>query len=229
VAVGLLTVGLGAGALLLWPPFAGEESLPLQISAALLGTAGVPFSVMGALICARRPGNRIGWLLLLAGLSSTWFQVATGYVAFGQDRGRLLPASPLVAWTAIWVWVPALTAANFLVLLYPTGRLLSRRWRPVAWAAGGLGVLGVVAMALSPELGPIPGYDNPIGLPGAAGELVTKATESGAAIGPIFVLLVISLASLVVRFRRARGVERQQLKWLTYTASLAALANLFSP
>jgi hypothetical protein len=230
VAVGLLSVGLGVGALLLWPPFASEEHLPQQISAALLVTAGVPFSVMGALICARRPGNRVGWLLLIAGLSSTWYQVATGYVASGQDRERLLPASPLVAWTASWAWVPALTAVLFLLLLYPTGRLLSRRWRPVAWAAGGWAVLAVVAMALSPELGPIPGHDNPIGMPGAVGELLARAAESGVFFfGPFVVLLVISVAVLMVRFGRARGVERQQLKWLTYAASLAVVANFFWP
>jgi hypothetical protein len=61
VAIGLLTVGLGAGVLLLWWPVFGEEDLPQRITEALGATAGVPFSVMGALICARRPGNRIGW------------------------------------------------------------------------------------------------------------------------------------------------------------------------
>jgi hypothetical protein len=229
VAVGLLSVGLGVGALLLWPPFAGEERLPQQISAALLVIAGVPFSVMGALICARRPGNRVGWLLLITGSSSTWYQVATGYVAFGQDRERLLPASALVAWTASWAWAPALAAVLFLLLLYPTGRLLSRRWRPVAWAAGGWGVLTVVVMALSPELGPIPGHDNPIGVPGAVGDLLTRAAESGVVFWPFVALLMLSVAVLAVRFGRARGVERQQLKWLTYAASLAVVANFFWP
>jgi hypothetical protein len=229
VAIGLLTVGLGAGVLLLWWPVFGEEDLPQRITEALGATAGVPFSVMGALICARRPGNRIGWLLLVAGLSSTWFFFAAGYVAYGQEHGGLLPASPLIAWIAIWIWVLALTALTFLLLLYPTGRLVSRRWRPVAWAAGGWGVLGVAAMALSPELGPLPGYDNPIGLPGAAGQFLTSATESGLAAGSLLVLLVASLALLVVRFRRARGVERQQLKWLVYAAGLAAATTFVLP
>jgi hypothetical protein len=213
----------------LWQPFAGEERLPMKISGALSMTAGVPFSVMGALICARRPGNRVGWLLLIAGLSSAWFQVADGYVAYGQDRGWPPPASSLVAWTASWAWVPALAAVLFLLLLYPTGGLLSRRWRPVAWAAGGWAVLAAAAMALSPEVGRIPGSDNPIGLPGAVGGLLSEMIESGAVLGPFFMLLVISVASLVVRFTHARGVERQQLKWLTYAASLAVVANLFLP
>jgi hypothetical protein len=123
----------------------------------------------------------------------------------------------------------ALTALTFLLLLYPTGRLVSRRWRPVAWAAGGWGVLGAAGAALASKLGPIPGYANPTGLPGVVGESLTKATESVYATGSIFVLLVMSVALLVVRFLRARGVERQQLKWLTYAASLAAVANFFFP
>jgi hypothetical protein len=84
-------------------------------------------------------------------------------------------------------------------------------------------------MALSPELGPLPGYDNPIGLPGAAGQFLTSATESGLAAGSLLVLLVASLALLVVRFRRARGVERQQLKWLVYAAGLAAATTFVLP
>jgi hypothetical protein len=228
VAVGLLTVGLGVGVLLLWSPFA-SEGLPQRIADALQSTAGVPFSVMGALICARRPRNRIGWLLLVAGLSSIGFSFAAGYVEYGRDRGGLLPASPLVAWVATWIWVVALTALTFLLLLYPTGRLVSRRWRPLAWATGGWGVLSVAAMAMSPELGPPPGYDNPIGLPGVAGLFLTEATDSGLAAGSLLALLVVALALLVVRFGRARGVERQQLKWLVYAASLAAATTFIFP
>jgi hypothetical protein len=229
VAVGLLTVGQGASVLLLLGPFPGEEGLPQRIAMALEITAGVPFAVMGALICARRPGNRIGWLLLVAGLSSTWVRFAIEYVEYGQDHGGRLPARPLMAWIATWIWVPALTALALLLLLYPTGRLLSARWRPVAWAVGGWGVLGVAAMALSPELGPLPGYDNPIGLPGAAGQFLTRATESGLAAGSFVVLVVVSFALLVVRFGRARGVERQQLKWLVYSASMAAATTFILP
>jgi hypothetical protein len=224
VGIGLLVVGLGAGALVLGWQFVSEGSLPLRIAEALRVTVGVPFAVMGALICARRPGNRIGWLMLAAGLLSTGFQFGVGYFEYGHP----LPGRLLIIWIASWIWVLALAALMFLLLLYPTGRLVSRRWRPVAWAAAAFGGLGVVAMALSPVLGPGPDT-NPIGLRGEAGELLTKVVESGPALGSLLVLLLASLASLVVRFRRARGVERQQLKWLVYAASLAAATTFVFP
>jgi hypothetical protein len=83
-------------------------------------------------------------------------------------------------------------------------------------------------MALSPVLGPGPDA-NPIGLRGEAGEFLTKVVESGPALGSLLVLLLACLASLVVRFRRAWGVERQQLKWLVYAASLAAVTTFVLP
>jgi hypothetical protein len=226
VAVGLalLTVGLGVGTVVLTSRAGAGETVPQGIYEALWVTVGVPFSVMGALICARRPWNRIGWLMLAAGLSSTAFHFGGWYVLY---EGAV-PARWLVAWIVTGIWVPALSAMMFLLLLYPTGQLVSRWWRPVAWAAGAWGILGVTVMALNPELAG-PGLSNPIGLRGAAREFLTKAIESGVALGSLIVLLLISLLSLVIRFRRARGVERQQLKWLVYAASLAAATTFFPP
>jgi hypothetical protein len=224
VGLGLLAVGLGVGALALAWPFVGEGTLPGHVSEALSIAAGVPFAVMGALICTRRPRNRIGWLMLAAGLSATGSYAASAYLGYGHHRLARLP----VAWIATSIWVPALVALMFLLLLYPTGRLVSRRWRPVAWATGAWGVLGIVAMAVNPELAD-PALWNPISLRGVAGEFLTRAIHSGLAIGSWIVLLLAALASLTVRFRRARGVERQQLKWLVYVASVAAVANLFFP
>jgi len=122
--------------------------------------------------------------------------------------------------------VPAVVALMFLLLLYPTGRLIFRRWRLVAWAAAAWGVLGLAAMALNPELARAD-VSNPIGLPEVAREFMAKAI--GVGVGSLFVLLLVSLFSLVVRFHRARGMERQQLKWLVYAASLALLTNYFLP
>jgi hypothetical protein len=83
-------------------------------------------------------------------------------------------------------------------------------------------------MAVSPELAD-PALWNPIGLRGVAGEFLTRVINSNLAIGSLIVLLLAALASLAVRFRRARGMERQQLKWLLYAASVAAVANIFFP
>jgi hypothetical protein len=223
VGLGVLTVGLGAGTLFLTSRAATGGTLPGRISEALYLTAGVPFSVVGALICARRPGNRIGWLMIAAGLSFTRTQFGDWYAT----HGGLAPARPLVAWITVWIWVPAVVALMFLLLLYPTGRLVSRRWRPVAWAVGAWGVLGVAGMALAPPEVAGAVVSNPIGLPEVAREFIAKTI--GVGLGSLLVLLLVSLLSLVVRFYRARGIERQQLKWLVYAASLALVATFFFP
>jgi hypothetical protein len=226
VVLGLAGIGLGVAALWFQWPFRGEWGLALGVSESLWITVGVPFSTMGALLFARRPGNRIGWLLLAGGLSSSGFHFGAGYFEYGQG----LPGRLLAAWIAMWLWAVALVALMLLLLLYPTGRLVSRRWRPVAWAAGAWGILAVAVMAVSPVLGPGP-EANPIRLRGAAGEFLVDSYGliQSAGIATLALLLFTSLVSLVVRFRRSRGVERQQLKWLVYTASLAGVTTLVFP
>jgi hypothetical protein len=224
--LGLVGVGLGAGALWLQWPFSGQWGLAFGVSESLWITVGVPFSTMGALLFARRPGNRIGWLLLTAGLSSSGFHFGAGYFEYGHG----LPGRLLVIWIASWLWALALVALMLLLLLYPTGRLVSRGWRPVAWAAWAWGILAVAVSAVSPVLGPGP-EANPIRLRGVAGELFVDiyGLIESAGVVTLVLLLFASLVSLVVRFLRSRGVERQQLKWLVFAASLAAVTTFALP
>jgi hypothetical protein len=176
------------------------------------------FATVGAMILARRPGNRIGWLcwaigfaFTLSGLSSRQlWEVLTD----NQD------------WSAAWALAAQLgTVAYlgtllgllpFLILLFPTGRLLSPRWRPVAWTLGLIVGLYLTTRLLMP--GPVsPGLPvNPLGLESAEGLL--QLIQAIAGVAPILVLAVV--ASLVVRFRRSRGDERQQLKWLTFVVAV---------
>jgi hypothetical protein len=229
VGLGVLTVGLAVAAVVLRWPFANQGSPLRGVSETLLITISVPYALMGVLICARQPRNRIGWLLVVSGLPNGAYVVVT-YATHGREQLADLPVTWITGW---FFWVPALLTFMFLLLLYPTGRLVSHRWRPVAWAAGAWGVLGVAAVAVNPELAD-PAFWNPTDQRGLGGQAVTKAIQADAALGSLIVLLAMVLvaavlASLVVRFRRARGVERQQLKWLVYGWSLSAVANTLIP
>ena len=109
-------------------------------------------------------------------------------------------------------------------LLFPDGRPPSPRWRPVVWVAAGTIVLGTLSLALAP--GPLDNYpsvDNPFGVDGARGIFETLLS-AGALV--VVVTLLAGIASLVDRYRRSRGTERQQLKWFAYGAAMPPLALL---
>ncbi len=181
------------------------------------------FSVVGALIASRQPRTPIGWLLLAQGLCWELSGALAGcanYTLF--SRPGALPGGELAAWALNWLYLPALGAMALLFLLFPDGRLPSRRWRPVAWlAALGL-VLAFAASALAPgSMGNAASVPNPFGLEGQ--ESVFRAAK---AIGNLLFALAAaaSILSVVFRFRRAGGAERQQLKWLALAAGVVLIA-----
>jgi hypothetical protein len=191
------------------------------VNAALIA---LTFATVGALIVLRRPGHRIGWLFCIAGLLSAVTELATSY-AVHADRSRPpLPGRDLAAAVGNVGWVPALGAIVVLLLLFPDGRPLTRRWR-LAVRLAGLGIaLATVALALHPhELLPQEGLriENPYALP-AAKHVLEALVVLGAAL--TLGAMVAGVVSLVLRWRRAAGAERQQLKWFTYAAAVLALA-----
>jgi signal transduction histidine kinase len=185
------------------------------------GVAGVVFitgfATVGALLVWKRPGNPIGWLLSASGLA---------YAA--ADFGLLLYHLPVArAWLAWfdWMWLFGLGLTVFVLLLFPTGHLPSRRWRPVAWAAAA-GLAGwVLGYAFAPRIvtadTPTP---NPIGVPAPAGDVFLVL-----AVGGVLLMAgtgVAAIVSVVFRYRRAGTVEREQLKWLVYAGALIVAAFL---
>jgi hypothetical protein len=164
----------------------------------LVGVLGAP--VLGGLIASRRPENPYGWLWLALGLSLTLIEVSESYAAYSLlvEPGSL--PSPRVANGMLegLAWVVAITLLPFLLLLFPTGRLPSRRWRPLA-------SIVLVAGAMGVTLGSFLGEDS---LLLVAVVMVIVATS------------ILSALSLVVRYRGADGVERQQLKWFALAAAL---------
>jgi hypothetical protein len=187
-----------------------------------LGTT-LAFSVVGALVASRQPRNRVGWLLLAVGLCLTATVASQSYARYVLV---IAPGSLPGGTYASFLFLPYFGAvailACFLPLYFPTGRLLSPRWRPVAWSGAAFVVLAVAGNGLQPDIEPLPGL-RPIHNPLVY--LPTAKPLFDLFIGPPAGLCLLvgiggAVAALVVRFRRARGIERQQLKWFTYAAAL---------
>jgi hypothetical protein len=181
--------------------------------------------LVGSVITIRRPRNAIGWIFCASGLLWAVGAAADGYAAYGLGSPRVsLPGAEVMAWLGSWTWAPPLgVLLTFLFLLFPDGRLPSRRWRPVAWLAAAATAGITMAFAFGQRtLEGHPGIPNPFGVPGAT------------ALEAAFLLLPpVSLAtavSLLLRFRRATGEARQQLKWFAAAAGagVAALSVLAS-
>jgi hypothetical protein len=186
------------------------------------------FMVVGALIVAHRPGNAIGWLFSAIALLAFTGQLASEYATYAYaTRPGSLPGATLAAWYGSWPWflVLAMTLV-FTPLLFPTGRLLSPRWRPVAWLAGVTTAVLTALTSLRTELGTVEDQviANPIGV--AAVGNPEKSPIIPVLIVLLGVLATAAFGSLVLRFRRSRGEERQQLKWFTYASALLPLAGL---
>jgi signal transduction histidine kinase len=175
------------------------------------------FAPVGALIVARR-GNAVGWTLLAIGTGFVLTMFASSYAVAAIAGAEWLPAWRYVAWVGMWSWIPTVGTVLLLLLLFPTGRLPSRRWRPLIWAGTAAIGLATVATALNPiafevTLG-VP-LDNPFGIRGS-GRLVSAVIGVCAAV--IFPGALLAVASLVLRYRRGSSDQREQIKWLAYVA-----------
>jgi hypothetical protein len=177
---------------------------------------GTSFAIVGALLAARRPGNAIGWLCLTLGLTGSSQMAARAYATHGliDDPGSL-PGAELAAWLTGWLANPAIFVLIMLLpLLFPTGKPPSPRWRPVLWLVLVTLAGSIFRSAFGP--GPFsaaPEFVNPMGLEMLEGLM---APLEAAFIGLFMISVLLCAASLVARYRRARGPERQQLKWFYY-------------
>jgi hypothetical protein len=195
----------------------GPTDIPFVVGfvAVQLGAA-----TAGAIISSRLPRNAVGWIFLGIGLLLGLLFAAGAYASLGLDvdQGSFLPGSRIAAWVGSWIFIPAAFGLPmFLLLLFPDGRFVSKRWRLAGWVLGVLVVFATASKALKP--GRIaPGLDNPFAPGGVAGELLIVLDRVTDAIAlPAFALAV---AGLVIRLWRSRGVERQQLKWFAFSAAL---------
>jgi hypothetical protein len=187
-------------------------------SSDVLGVFGfAAFAGVGTLIALRQPRNAVAWVLLAIAITFTFGEVAQEYVAEPANPGRVPVACLASGITNVWFTL----ALVFLPLLFPHGRLLSPRWRPVLWLGAADLVLAAVAGAITPgelEIVSGTGIENPLGVEGGLPELLSAVELVLSGVG-----VILAAASVVVRFRRWRGVERQQLKWFAFVGILAAV------
>jgi hypothetical protein len=189
--------------------------------------AGVSAATVGALVASRRPRHRVGWLLVALGLSNAASGLAFSYSRYGLvARLGALPAAGYLAGFANGAVFLSLSLTGFVLLLTPTGKLPSPRWR--WWAR--VQVAALVVAFLTSALAPMPLYPeypeigNPLGVAALADGPLTAAFPVGALL--ILAGLMAGAVSLLSRFRRAHGLERLQLRWLAMGAALAAVALL---
>jgi hypothetical protein len=216
----LVVVAQVPAKLWLFASYLGRLPLNERIPEVLFVALPVPFAAVGTLIAARRPGHRIGWLLLVGSLAISTAQLSWSYVAYGLDTGSRLPGAAVVGWVGNWIPWPALAAFALLLVLFPTGQPPSPRWRPVAWAMVGWCAVIMVFLAVYPTLIADPELDNPFGLSGDPGAAMRQLQASPAIPLITIPLFVASAAAPLVRFRRVRGEQRQQFKWFAYAVGL---------
>lgn len=195
-------------------------ALELQVGDLFTLSITIAFAVLGALVATRHPRNAIGWIFLGVAVSTGFAGLGHGLVvnALQTDShpGGLMGAAAAYSDAS---WVPfILVPASVLLLLFPTGGLPSRRWRPVAWCAYGGIFLALLTGFLNPDGGDFPTARNPVGVDGSAIDALTGLGFLLLAVG-----MIGSAISLVVRFRRSRGVERQQIKWLAAAGALVVV------
>src|SRR5919112_292319 len=208
------------------PLLPGEGLLRLGSGLAVLtGVLSLAYPTVGALIASRLPTNPIGWIFCGVGLLYGVRRFTGAYADHALLENMALSGGEHAAWFSTWIGPVGLTLAGiFLMLLFPDGRLPSRRWRIVAWAA----LLGAVSFALGLAFspGPLFAYSwvvNPFGWVGIIGGTTYTSYEFLAALSVLGKSLLAAstlaaLFSLILRLRRAGTDERQQLKWFLFAA-----------
>ncbi len=211
-----LSVAAMAAALVVWAVATGEALTPDIV---LYPAAYVAFGAVGALIVSRDGANRIGRLALATGALGSFVALCDSVARSAQA----IPGQEWAAWLAVWGFPAALAPPLLLVLVFPTGHLASSRWRVVA-ALITVGVLGLaVGNAFTPRMVDYPALQNPVGIPAVSG---SPLESGGIAWFAVLGGAAAAAVGLVPRLRRAQGIEREQLKWITFAAALHGLSWL---
>ena len=207
---------IGAFAIVPLDPTGGLLRLVFQVIFALMVLG---LGIIGALIVTRQPGNLVGWLFLVTSVGIGIVSVCFNYASLSYDRfGLTLPGTVFIAWVSSWIMIPNLIGlVIFVPLLFPTGHLPSPRWRPLAIFA----LVGTVVTTMGSALvaGPMEsvGIDNPVGI-----AVPHPLVDILGALDAISGLLLFSLTAVAVvsRYRHGTPLERLQLRWFAYPATV---------
>jgi hypothetical protein len=184
----------------------------------------IAFATVGAAVVWHRRRHVVGWLFSLVGLALAVQAFAAFYATHSLVASPgSLPGGQALGWVGTWVSAPALLLVPlFCFLMFPDGRLPAPRWRLVAWLDWLILAMATVGVAVRPgPLAVLPSVANPFGVSGMVGRLAGGLLVAVALLLPLAVAA--SVGALIVRLRRARGVERQQLKWFATAAALVAV------
>ena len=196
-----------------------SQTLQFSWWGALSPLLGITFGIVGALIVRRNPGHAVGLLAAAGGFCLSLSAFAGAYAAYSLTHGQVLPASGFAEWLRGLAWYPGTTLLFILVpALFPDGRLPSPRWRTLVWAVAAGILVQLVWVSLSQLMFGFQNVDGPYAAAGWLFNILT--TLSGVLwIIPLFAAVV----ALGVRFRRSRGLERQQLKWFLAAVAFQAI------
>jgi hypothetical protein len=200
-----------------------HSSLPVvDQDVGISAMGGVFFSVLGMLIITRLPDNRVGWLMLIIALGAVnpdWLILAS----LPTPPTSLSPGLWLIIWLNYWLWIPAIFPILLIPLHFPTGRPPSRRWNWINWLAIALALVFMLLAAFLTRIGPAINAEwtlpNPIGF---IPDDVASPTLTVWFLG-LAMMAIASVISLIIRYRRAQEIERQQIKWLLYVTVLFAI------
>lgn len=217
IALTVLTIGSIIGAII--TDFSCRE---IGLTTFLPYFSGSAFTLVGLLIIIFRPGNRVGWLVSLSGLGMAGSEFLAGYVACHLVKGISLPGVVFVAWFAHRLAHLLLAIPLFIILpfLFPTGRFLTPRWRKLCLLM--LAIIGVITfvVAFAPDmrinngLGLTFDFDSPVRWTGLPNDFYANLFILQTSL--IIMASIAGIAAMVARFKRSRGIERQQMKWFAY-------------
>ena len=187
-------------------------------------TIAVGYTVIGAIIASRLPAHPIGWICCAIGVLAAVQHFSGEYAIYAlrAPHPEALPGGDAMLWVSLWAWILAFGLIEFLLLLFPNGRLPSKRWRPLAWLSAALTLMAAILISISPDaaLDALGSSDNvhvaipnPLGVEGLPNLYRPVQTL-------VLALGLAAAASVVIGRRKAGGIERLQIKWLLYASAI---------